>query len=166
MEAVIHFWTTGEPRYIIFLCLVSGQLHWDCKHVLFPRENCCIWQVALLFLVPIWSQNRMYLLGAAGKGWVCWWRCTGDGFPGLQRIPGNHPPGELVVRTKAGASWCWKKHQGFKCFWFREADSSSPAPCQEVQLYLARCLLYTCQMGTARPEEGPALVHVVWLAGV
>lgn len=51
-----------------------------------------------------------------------------------------------MVRTKAGASWCWNKHQSFKCFYFIEADSSSPAPCQQVELYLAGCLVYTCQV--------------------
>lgn len=58
--------------------LISGQLHRDCKHALFLRENCCIWQEALLFhvyfhliFVPIWSQNRMHLLGEAGKSWLC-----------------------------------------------------------------------------------------------
>lgn len=37
-------------------------------------------------------------------------------------------------------------NQGFKCFYFIEADSSSPASCQQVQLYLAGCLVYTCQL--------------------
>lgn len=56
-----------------FPCLVSGQLHWDCKCA-FPQRNCCLWQEALLFhmyfhliLVPIWSQNRIHLPGEQGR---------------------------------------------------------------------------------------------------
>lgn len=69
----------------------------------------------------------------ARKSWLCWWSWTGDGVPGLQVVPRNHPPRQLMVRTKAGASWCWNKHQGFKCFYFTEADSSFPAPRQQAQ---------------------------------
>jgi len=75
----------------------------------------------------------MRLPWGAGKSWLCWWSWGGDGVPGLQVVAGSHPPRRLMVTTKAGASWCWNKHQGLKCFCFTEADSSSPAPRQQAQ---------------------------------
>lgn len=37
--------------------------------------------------------------GGVGKSWLCWWSQMGDGVPGLQVVPGNHPPRQLMVRT-------------------------------------------------------------------
>lgn len=135
-----------------FPCLVSGQLHRDCKHCAFPQRNCCTWQVALLFrvyfhliLVHTWSQNRMDFPREAGKSWVAGGAQVMVFLSCRESLETIHQE-NWQVRTKAGASWCWNKHQGFKCFYFIEADCTSPAPCQPVPLYLAGHLVCTCQV--------------------
>lgn len=98
VEAVIHFWTTGEPRYIIFFAWFLGNFI-GIANVLFlietaasGKRHCCS-----LSLSGVRKGCILVEQGRAGSV---------DGvaqvmvFPGLQRIPGNHPPGELAVRTK------------------------------------------------------------------
>lgn len=140
MEAVIHFWTTGEPGCIILLswflsdfigfantsCFSPGKMLRLARGTItvpcvFPshshpslesEQDACSWA----------SGEELALLLELGRRWCA-------------TVAGS--PWKPSTRTTDGQNQGWSQlvneHQGFKCFCLREADPSSPAPGQWAQ---------------------------------